>query len=541
MSGYGTTTFRLLCATVLVLASESVLATEKRETTKERSRDSAAAEKEAQSLYLKAMQLKREKKFSEAKAILEKLTVEFQTTSLAIRASDALDEVLKLEKEAGKLADAEKLPKELGVYALKKSGELVKFEVLANGGWRQYAENTRLANWYAPPSKAARVAWDDVDYLIVFEHDAGSATLFLDRALIDMSSRAWPSEVGWGDGLARRVIKDGMIAISKPGQDCQSVRSVSASETLKRLSVEFGPGPGGETSRLADLLILTIRYESAGIIANRKTDAKVWGVWLECSANEQPALFAIRASCNAGVAKDCVSIGDIYKKGEGVVKDQAQVMMYYTKACDGGVAAGCYNLACLAALSGRTDQALALLGRAVDAGYQDFDRAKKDEDLVSLKGRPEFHALFRRMGGDPSLLGGTDGTDSKPPVSATGKGAPFNEKGLGLATAGNYAEAVEYFRKAIAAEPEYALAYYNLGYSLRRLARYAEAVVAYKTFALLQPKDPVGFCDLGEAHNGAGEKSEALAAYQRCLDLASEQGNRKYIGKAQDMVRQLKR
>lgn len=56
-----------------------------------------------------------------------------------------------------------------------------------------------------------------------------------------------------------------------------------------------------------------------------------------------------------------------------------------------------YNLACVQALAGRADQALATLARAIDAGWFDEQHTRKDPDLESLRTLPGWAPLFARM------------------------------------------------------------------------------------------------------------------------------------------------
>lgn len=56
-----------------------------------------------------------------------------------------------------------------------------------------------------------------------------------------------------------------------------------------------------------------------------------------------------------------------------------------------------YNAACATALAGRADPAIALLQRAVDAGFQDADTFGKDSDLASLHGDSRWPGLLARV------------------------------------------------------------------------------------------------------------------------------------------------
>jgi tetratricopeptide (TPR) repeat protein len=56
-----------------------------------------------------------------------------------------------------------------------------------------------------------------------------------------------------------------------------------------------------------------------------------------------------------------------------------------------------YNLACSLALAGRPAEAIDSLSEAIRLGYDDMAHMLVDPDLASLRGRPEFRALFGRV------------------------------------------------------------------------------------------------------------------------------------------------
>jgi len=53
-----------------------------------------------------------------------------------------------------------------------------------------------------------------------------------------------------------------------------------------------------------------------------------------------------------------------------------------------------YNAACIYCVLKRKDDALAALGKAWEAGFQDADWARRDQDLALLHGTPEFEKLY---------------------------------------------------------------------------------------------------------------------------------------------------
>ena len=48
--------------------------------------------------------------------------------------------------------------------------------------------------------------------------------------------------------------------------------------------------------------------------------------------------------CNLKYGAACSSLGDIYRRGEGVAQDITKSLEYYTKGCDYNGVLGCYSL-----------------------------------------------------------------------------------------------------------------------------------------------------------------------------------------------------
>lgn len=56
------------------------------------------------------------------------------------------------------------------------------------------------------------------------------------------------------------------------------------------------------------------------------------------------AAAAFLISCDGGFAGGCFNLGDMYRTGVGVPKNDARAAALYRQACDGGDSTGCYNL-----------------------------------------------------------------------------------------------------------------------------------------------------------------------------------------------------
>jgi adenylate cyclase len=63
-------------------------------------------------------------------------------------------------------------------------------------------------------------------------------------------------------------------------------------------------------------------------------------------------------------------------------------------AINSGDATVLYNVACLYATSGDTDEAITLLERSIAAGFGHWNWIENDSDLASLKGHQRFQALL---------------------------------------------------------------------------------------------------------------------------------------------------
>ena len=64
-----------------------------------------------------------------------------------------------------------------------------------------------------------------------------------------------------------------------------------------------------------------------------------------------------------------------------------------------------YNLACIAALQGRPEEAVQELELAVSGGFQDVEWMDEDADLESLRERPDYQELRRRLRNGDGLPG----------------------------------------------------------------------------------------------------------------------------------------
>jgi len=85
--------------------------------------------------------------------------------------------------------------------------------------------------------------------------------------------------------------------------------------------------------------------------------------------------------------------------------------------------------------------------------------------------------------------------------------------------AGRLAEAEACYRRVLAAQPDNADAYSNLGAALRGQGKLDEAVAAYRQAIRIKPDLTEAHSNLGNALSGQSKLDEALASYDRALSL----------------------
>jgi tetratricopeptide (TPR) repeat protein/tRNA A-37 threonylcarbamoyl transferase component Bud32 len=106
------------------------------------------------------------------------------------------------------------------------------------------------------------------------------------------------------------------------------------------------------------------------------------------------------------------------------------------------------------------------------------------------------------------------------------------------------ADAVGYYRAALAVRPEATAAYNNLGLALRSLGRHQESIVAYQQALALDPRHAPAQNNLAVALLDMGRAEEALAASQKALaihpNLAAALANRgnalRHLGRLDDAI-----
>jgi serine protease Do len=79
---------------------------------------------------------------------------------------------------------------------------------------------------------------------------------------------------------------------------------------------------------------------------------------------------------------------------------------------------------------------------------------------------------------------------------------------------GNYTEAIEAYKQAIRINPDYAEAYFNLGVNYDKLGRYTEAIETFKQAIRINPDDAEAYYSLGVVYGKLGRYAEEIEAYK---------------------------
>ena len=99
-----------------------------------------------------------------------------------------------------------------------------------------------------------------------------------------------------------------------------------------------------------------------------------------------------------------------------------------------------------------------------------------------------------------------------------------NNLGLVYLKLGQKSQAIDSFRKAVAAQPTHALAWINLGNTLNENGENAEAIEAFKQASALMPGEEALFTKIGNALEREERFDEAAEAFGRGQSQAANYG-----------------
>ena len=205
-----------------------------------------------------------------------------------------------------------------------------------------------------------------------------------------------------------------------------------------------------------------------------------------------------------------------------------------------------YLLGLMAAQTGRHDQAVELIARAIaidpnlpDAHYnrgnsllalQRLDQALKSYDrAVALE--PGYLEAWANRGSvllalarfDQALVSYDKVIGLKPNEPA----AHYN-RGVALEALDRFAEAAESYGRATTLNPNYAEAHANHGVAMQALARFEDALASYDKAITLRPDDAETWSNRGNPLLMLARFDEALASYERAIALSPDHADARH-------------
>ena len=142
----------------------------------------------------------------------------------------------------------------------------------------------------------------------------------------------------------------------------------------------------------------------------------------------------------------------------------------------------------------------------------------------ALKLKPGNASALRKFGILKSLWFSHQGQQALTLLQAAKRLDPQNHRtltnlGMALESLQRFDEARETFHAAIAIEPNYARAYYELAWLYHAsLYQHDQAVAAFLRFRLLDPDTPWNLLELATAYDDLGVRDQAMALYMRHVD-----------------------
>jgi tetratricopeptide (TPR) repeat protein len=97
--------------------------------------------------------------------------------------------------------------------------------------------------------------------------------------------------------------------------------------------------------------------------------------------------------------------------------------------------------------------------------------------------------------------------------------------GMAYGSLGQYREAVESYERAIKIKPDYAAAHYNSGHALSNLKRFDDAVESFKQAIRLEPDNIEAYFGLGYAYLDSGKDEKAVHTFEEAIRLWPENPN----------------
>src|ERR1019366_80932 len=114
---------------------------------------------------------------------------------------------------------------------------------------------------------------------------------------------------------------------------------------------------------------------NSGLTEQMRVMAVVVFTVLAVGCSKAPPWVALEHACNSKDIHACARLAAMYRKGEGVAKDEVKAVALFRKACDGGETRGCFDLGNMYAnglgVAPDHTKAVALFQKVCDGGNAD--------------------------------------------------------------------------------------------------------------------------------------------------------------------------
>jgi tetratricopeptide (TPR) repeat protein len=151
-----------------------------------------------------------------------------------------------------------------------------------------------------------------------------------------------------------------------------------------------------------------------------------------------------------------------------------------------------YNLACAYALKGDREPALDWLEKAINAGFDDTDKVRKDPDTASLRGESRFTKI-EEMSRFLSLSQAVSDSNDHGNYSKV-----------------RWAPAIKRYESYLKENPDSGRAWFDLGYALHYSSEHARAIEAFERAIQLDYKPPTSMYNIACANSMMGRKDAAF-------------------------------
>ena len=174
---------------------------------------------------------------------------------------------------------------------------------------------------------------------------------------------------------------------------------------------------------------------------------------------------------------------------------------------DPGIPEAHNNLATALEALGRSEEALQAIEQAL-ALRPDYAEAQINQSTIRQTIRDRAAAV---------VVDGESQAPASVPVPSTPE--QWCARGSQLQASGNFAEADDLFRRALARDPNCVAAYFGLGYGLLANEKHEEAAAYYEQGLLIDDTNASAWNNLGSVYTALEKYEEAIACYESALSI----------------------